>query len=72
MKRIKAIVILITTGFFMFAPPGTLILGVPLILGLLGVNWLFVGVALCLGTLIFMWLFYRKKSAWRSDSGKRD
>ena len=72
MKRIKAIVILITTGFFMFAPPGTLILGIFLILGLVGDNWLLVGVALCLGTLIVMWLFFRKKSARRSNSGKRD
>ncbi len=65
MKSPRRIAVLLITGFFAFAPPGTLIFGGMLILGFVGNTWLIVGSALGFSVIGVAWL------VWRSRAGKK-
>lgn len=60
MKRIKRLTVLLFTCFIAFAPPGTLILGLIFILGLVGNIWLIVGSILILVLLGSVWFVARR------------
>ena len=62
MRRIKRTAGLLLAGFLMFAPPGTLIFGALIILGLVGNAWLILGSILFLIALIAAWLFRKYRS----------
>lgn len=71
MKSPKRIAVLLITGFFAFAPPGTLIFGLMLIIGIVGNVWLVVTGALGLAALCALWLVLRRRRGGRSlYSGK--
>lgn len=67
MKQLKRIAVFLLVGFLTFAPPGTLIFGAILILGLIGNVWLSVGGFLSLVALA-AFLLIRRSFAKRSDS----
>ncbi len=60
MKRFKRLTALLFTCFLAFAPPGTLILGLIFILGLVGNVWLIVGIILILILLGSAWFVARR------------
>lgn len=71
MKKIKRLSVLIVAGFFIFAPPGTLILGAFLVLVLLRNNRILVACALCLAALLTLCVLFRKKIVrWLGAKGK--
>jgi hypothetical protein len=61
LKHLKRIAVLLFGGFIAFAPPGTLIFGAILILGLVGNFWAIVGGVLVLAALAAL-LLVRKNS----------
>ena len=65
MRRLKRLLALLLTGFIMFAPPGTLLLGAALITALFGRIGLIIAIALCALGLIF-WLRKHRRAA-RAD-----
>jgi hypothetical protein len=70
LKKIKSITGLIIAGFFIFAPPGTLIIGGFIILVFLRDKWLLVGSALSLAALLVACLLLRKKFVLRQRGKK--
>jgi membrane protein implicated in regulation of membrane protease activity len=67
MKHLKRIAVFLLVGFLTFAPPGTLIFGAILILGLIGNVWLSVGVFFSLVALAAI-LLIRRSFAKRPNS----
>ncbi len=62
MKHFKRIAALLITGFLAFAPPGTLIFGALLILGLIGNVWVAaVGALLLAAIAAAVLLVYKKR-----------
>ena len=66
MKHLKRVAVFLLAGFLTFAPPGTLIFGTVLILGLIGNIWLTVGGVFGLVTLLAV-LLVRRNSAKRPN-----
>jgi hypothetical protein len=66
LKRLKRLAILVVTGFFAFAPPGTLIVSAALLSGLLGKVWLGLA-ATGLVALAILWLVVKKRSTNRNQ-----
>lgn len=60
MKNFKRIAALLFAGFLAFAPPGTIILSVIFIAGLIGNIWLTVGIMLTLILLGGAWFIARR------------
>jgi hypothetical protein len=74
MKHIKRIGILLITGFLALAPPGTLIFGLILIVGLIGNVWFTVGGIFSIVVLATVLLVRRntvKRGCVRSDIDRR-
>ncbi|MCA1633623.1 MAG: hypothetical protein LC802_07875 [Acidobacteria bacterium] len=71
MKRIKRVLFVLLAGFLAFAPPGTLILGLILVIGLFRNSPLAVGGVLALAALIAAWLLWRRRAARRLKSQGR-
>jgi membrane protein implicated in regulation of membrane protease activity len=67
MKHLKRIAVFLLVGFLTFAPPGTLIFGAILILGLIGNVWLSVGGFFSLVALAAI-LLIRRRFAKRPNS----
>ena len=65
MRRLKRVVGAVLAGFLLFAPPGTLIFGALLLIGLVRNVWALAGIALAAVALLAYWL-YRKGSIRRS------
>ena len=63
-RRLKALVVLVVTAFFVFAPPGTLIVAALVLLGFFGKRWMIVAglVGAAAGTL---WLLNRARQRTR-------
>ncbi|MDQ3665965.1 MAG: hypothetical protein M3410_05070 [Acidobacteriota bacterium] len=70
MKSPKRIAVLLITGFFAFAPPGTLIFGFMIILGVFGNVWLVAGGALGLVVIAVTWLMIRRRAGKRTNAEK--
>ncbi len=70
MKSLKRIAVLAITGFFAFAPPGTLIFGFMIILGVVGNVWLAAGGAFGLVVLGVTWLIIRRRVGKRMNAEK--
>jgi len=71
MKSPKRIAVLLVTGFLAFAPPGTMIFGLMLILGIVGNRWLVAGGILGLAVVGFAaWLVSRRRAGKRADAKK--
>ncbi|CAN5657574.1 MAG: hypothetical protein H0T77_05980 [Pyrinomonadaceae bacterium] len=70
MRSPKRIAVLITTGFFAFAPPGTLIFGFMIILGVAGNVWLVAGGAFGLLVIGGTWLMIRRRAGKKNERGK--
>jgi hypothetical protein len=66
MRRLKRIAVLLLAGFLTFAPPGTLIFGAILILGLIGNVWVIVGVIVSLIILTTLLLLRRHSAKKRN------
>jgi hypothetical protein len=66
MKRIKRVLLLMLAGFLAFAPPGTLIVGFILLVGLLRNYPLAVGCVLACTAALAVWLLWRRRSARRN------
>ncbi len=66
-KRLKRIIVFLLAGFLTFAPPGTLIFGTILILGLIGKIWLTAGGVFILVAVAVV-LIVRRNSAKRPNS----
>ena len=62
MRRPKRIAVLLITGFFAFAPPGTLIVGFIVILGLVRNVWLAAGGILALVAIGVTWIMLRRRA----------
>lgn len=74
MKYFKRIAVLLITGFLAFAPPGTLIFGMILILGLIGHIRFAVGAVFGLIVLVALLLVrsnINKRRCARSDINRR-
>lgn len=70
MKRAKRIAALAAAGFLAFAPPGTLIFGALLVVGLLGdVRLAALVGACCLGAVVLLWLIARRRRRSRPGGG---
>ncbi len=65
MKNPKRIAVLLATGFLAFAPPGTLIFGFMIILGVVGNVWLVAGGALAGVAIGVTWLIIRRQARTR-------
>jgi hypothetical protein len=61
MKRLKAVALLIIAGFFMFAPPGTLIFIAAVIAGWIGGVSAAIGMTFGLVTLAVGWTIIRAR-----------
>ncbi len=70
MKSPKRVAVLLITGFFAFAPPGTLIFGFMIILGVVGNVWLVAGGALGLVAIGVAWLMIRTRAGKRKNAEK--
>ncbi|MBC7911324.1 MAG: hypothetical protein H7Y30_12530 [Pyrinomonadaceae bacterium] len=70
MRSPKRIAVLLITGFFAFAPPGTLIFGFMIILGIVGNVWLVAGGALGLVVIGVTWLMIRRRAGKRTNAEK--
>lgn len=70
MKSPKRIAILLTTAFLAFAPPGTLIFGFMIILGIVGNVWLVAGGALGVVVIGVTWLLIRSRAVKRTNREK--
>ncbi len=71
MKSPKRIAVVLVTGFLAFAPPGTMIFGLMLILGIVGNRWLVVGGILGLAVVGGAgWLVLRRRAGKRADARK--
>ncbi len=71
MKNPKRIAVLLVTGFLAFAPPGTMIFGIMIILGIVGNRWLVAGGILGLAVAGFAaWLVLRRRAGKRADAKK--
>jgi multisubunit Na+/H+ antiporter MnhB subunit len=62
MKSVKRALVLLLTGFLAFAPPGTMIFGVALILTLTDSVGLALGGVLITTILVVIWLLYTRSS----------
>ena len=70
MRRAKRVAGLIAAGFIAFAPPGTLIFGALLVVGLLkDVPLAALAGACCLGAIALLWLLARRRRGRRPDGG---
>jgi len=72
MKRIKRVLLVLLAGFLAFAPPGTLILGFILLIGLFRNSPLAVGCVLALAAAGAAWLLWRRLSARRTKLREHD
>ena len=63
-RGLKALVVLIVTAFFVFAPPGTLIVGALVLLGFFGKRWMLV-VGLSGAAVFIFWLLNRARHRTR-------
>ena len=75
MKSPKRIAALLLAGFLAFAPPGTLIFLLALVLGLVGRRWAVPLAALCVGACVALLLLRRHRRRARpsaDDSVKLD
>jgi uncharacterized membrane protein YdjX (TVP38/TMEM64 family) len=63
-RGLKALVVLIVTAFFVFAPPGTLIVAALVLVGLFGKRWMFV-VGLAGAVALVFWLLNRARHRTR-------
>jgi len=61
---------MLLTGFLAFAPPGTLVLTLAIIIGLWERPWLAAAAALCLAALVAAWVLARRRSRARREAGK--
>ena len=59
-RGLKALVVLVVTAFFVFAPPGTLIVGALILLGFFGKRWMLV-VGLSGAGVLIIWLLIRAR-----------
>ena len=72
MKRIKRVLLVLLAGFLAFAPPGTLILGFILLIGLFRNSPRAVGGVLALAAAGAAWLLWRRLSVRRTKLRERD
>ncbi len=63
-RGLKALVVLVVTAFFLFAPPGTLIVAALVLIGLFGKRWMFVG-GLAGAVVLVFWLLSRARHRTR-------
>lgn len=63
-RGLKALVVLAVTAFFMFAPPGTLIVAALILVGFFGKRWMFV-VGLVGAAAMIVWLLNRARHRTR-------
>ncbi|HYN24015.1 MAG TPA: hypothetical protein VES69_03115 [Pyrinomonadaceae bacterium] len=70
MRSPKRIAVLLIAGFFAFAPPGTLIFGFMIILGVVGNVWLAAGGALGLVVIGLTWLMIRRRAGKGTNAEK--
>ena len=59
-RGLKAVVVLVVTAFFVFAPPGTLIVGALVLIGFFGKRWMFVA-GLAGAAVMILWLLNRAR-----------
>lgn len=71
MRRYKRIAVLLLAGFFAFAPPGTLVFGLLLFLGVVKNFWARLAV-LALAIAAGVWLLVRRGRARRSTTEEAD
>ncbi|HEX3559951.1 MAG TPA: phage holin family protein [Pyrinomonadaceae bacterium] len=65
-RILKRVAVLLGAGFLAFAPPGTLIFGAILILGLIGKAWLLAAGVCGLLAIVAVFLLVRRNSAARA------